>query len=395
MCPPTAHYTTSNGTLGFTSTHTTVSYLLRSGVHRAGHPWDRPHLRRGLCLKSRLASSHPLASHDATQDVHTCPRRCEVLSRRPCTAARMAEIPFSPWYGQQRSPMPRKKPDHPWRWVYREGGVRILEDDQWKRYAERLQQLLRLHQHSHIPAILTFAAGTSGIDPTAFIEWAADDRLFGTHQPERPDLAGALADVRRAFLIRQQERDGYSARDLLEEHVVFVPEVTVGYNWAPYQAEARAAVRKRGGSFEECRNVEVPPGDTPALPVGFPAFVMLRIPVSHLNQWDVGDIVDAIRQLLVEAIEECPTPAEAPGMRGAVPAERTFLVHCREEEFQRSGIGWRKPAGSGTCRLPILSGASPKGSRSTRARIRPRSTGGRSRTEFRDRCPAKPVSATH
>jgi hypothetical protein len=231
--------------------------------------------------------------------------------------------------------MPRKKPDRPWRWVCREGSIRVLEEDRWQHYAVRLRQLLALHQHSYIPAILDFASVTSAIDPVAFIEWATDDRLFGTHQPERADLASALADVRRAFLARRQERDDYSARDLLEEHVVFVPEVTAAYNWAPYHAEARAAVRKRAGSFGDCRTVELPPGDRPALPVGLPAFVTLRIPVGHLNQWDVGDIADAIRQLLVEAVKECPTPAEAPGMRGAIPAERTFLVHCREAEFQR------------------------------------------------------------
>lgn len=227
--------------------------------------------------------------------------------------------------------MPRKKAGRPWRWVYGEGGVRVLEEDRWQQYAGRLRQLLALHHHSYIRAILTFASVTSGIDPWTFVEWATDDHLYERHRPERPDLAGALADVRRAFLARREDRDDYSARDLLEEHVVFVPEVTAAYNWAPYHAEAR----KGAGSFDDCRSVELPPGARPALPVGLPAFLTLRIPVGHLNQWDVGDIADAIRQLLVEAVKECPTPAEAPGMRGAIPAERTFLVHCRENEFQR------------------------------------------------------------
>jgi hypothetical protein len=258
-----------------------------------------------------------------------------VVPNIPLKRATLRLVPISLVIRSALVDMPRKKPDRPWRWVYREGDVRVLEDDQWNRYAGRLRQLLAFHQHSYVPAILTFASVTRRIDPWTFVEWATDDQLFNKHRPERADLASALADVRRAFLVRRQERENYSARDLLEEHVVFVPEVTVGYNWSPYHAEARAAVRKEAGSFDDCRSAELPPGDSPALPVGLPAFITFRIPIGHLNQWDVGGVIDAVQDALVDAMKQCPTPAEAPGMRGAIPAERTFLVHCREAEFQR------------------------------------------------------------
>jgi DNA-directed RNA polymerase specialized sigma24 family protein len=259
--------------------------------------------------------------------------------------------------------MPRKKPDRPWRWVDREGGARVLDENRWQQYAGRLRQLLALHHHAYVPAIFAFAALSSGIDPWTFVEWATDERLFDVHRPERPELAGALADVRRAFLARRPERDDYSARDLLEEHVVFVPEVTASYNWAPYHAEARAAVRKRAGSFDDCRNVELPPGERPALPVGLPAFVTLRIPVGHLNQWDLGDLVEAMREVLSDAMRECPTRTEALRMRGAIPAERTFLVHCREEEFQRDLERYRlsQTRGLGNVQIAYLEWARIKG----------------------------------
>jgi len=52
----------------------------------------------------------------------------------------------------------------------------------------------------------------------------------------------------------------------------------------------------------------------PTLPEGVEAFLTVALPVFDLKKWDIKRVMDRVKRLVREAIVNCPTPQEAPGM---------------------------------------------------------------------------------
>lgn len=125
--------------------------------------------------------------------------------------------------------------------------------------------------------------------------------------------------------------------DLLDPGFDEAVGIGASFNWAPFTKEIREKVRARFGPdvFTKCNSVDVKNNLEPALPDGMGAVVTLRVPVGQLTTWDVKPLVRAISRVLREALKNRPTLDEAPRMTRTVPPYRAFLLHCREDEFQR------------------------------------------------------------
>lgn len=113
--------------------------------------------------------------------------------------------------------------------------------------------------------------------------------------------------------------------------------IGASFNWAPFPKEIREKVRTRFGPdvFTSCNSVEVKNSLEPALPDGIGAVVTIRVPVGQLTTWDISPLIHAIKRVLREALKNRPTLDEAPRMTRTMPPYRAFLLHCREDEFQR------------------------------------------------------------
>jgi len=114
------------------------------------------------------------------------------------------------------------------------------------------------------------------------------------------------------------------------------PQVSVSFNWAPLEPDARKKIRESCPElFAPCRKNEIDDSSSAALPSGVPAVVTFRIPVSEMKQWDIGRVTETVRKSLHVALRNRPTFKEAPEMASVVPRERAFLVNCRNKQFRR------------------------------------------------------------
>lgn len=130
----------------------------------------------------------------------------------------------------------------------------------------------------------------------------------------------------------------------------YLPKLCVAHNWGPVLREEREWLRnERGPSIfkrtderdiiteyleaEPIYDSEYEEEDTayarlvvPTLPCGVEAFLTVALPVFDLKKWDIKRIMDRIGRLIREAIVNCPTPQEAPGMLAA-DSPRILPVH--------------------------------------------------------------------
>ena len=118
----------------------------------------------------------------------------------------------------------------------------------------------------------------------------------------------------------------------------YLPQPYVAHNWGPVLREEREWFRNERGSSIFKRTDErdiiteyleaVPIYDpeheeedtiysrlvVPTLPDGVEAFLTVALPVFDLKKWDIKRVMDRVKRLVREAIVNCPTLQEAPGM---------------------------------------------------------------------------------
>ncbi len=118
----------------------------------------------------------------------------------------------------------------------------------------------------------------------------------------------------------------------------YLPKLYVTHNWGPVLREERDWFRNERGpstfkrtdkrdiitEYKEEELIYDPEyGEevahyarlaVPTLPDGVEAFLTVALPVFDLKKWDIKRVMDRVKRLVREAIVDCPTPQEAPGM---------------------------------------------------------------------------------
>ena len=207
----------------------------------------------------------------------------------------------------------------------------------WGRYESRVDQLLNLHDKAGVRAIFALAESMYSISPIILAQWATNYEVLKDHPPEDSILNRMLTDIRAVFDEKKCELGDLTWIDLLDEYVTMVPRIEVSYNWAPYDKHVRKEIGERDGVqvFKACGETEVQSDNAPALPVGIPAFVTIRIPISPMKVWGLSETVNTIAGVLREALKHCPSPEEAPRMMGTIPRKREFLMTAHAQVLEK------------------------------------------------------------
>ena len=205
------------------------------------------------------------------------------------------------------------------------------------RYESRVDQLINLHDKAGVRAIFALAESLYRISPIILAQWATNDQALEEYPPEDPILIKMLSDLRGVFEEKKQEVADLTWIDLLDEYATMVPRIEVSYNWSPYDKHVRKEIRESDGAevFKACTTTQVESDNEPALPVGIPAFVTIRIPISPMKVWGLDKMVGSLRNVLRDALRHCPSPEEAPEMMGTIPRQREFLMNVQNAVLEK------------------------------------------------------------
>jgi hypothetical protein len=217
------------------------------------------------------------------------------------------------------------------------GDIQYSVPVDWSRYQSRVETLLKLHNQVGVSSIFDIAEKWFGLSPIQLAQWATNDQALQNNLPQDKVLAAMLRDIRSVFEERKRELGPITWVHLLDEFVTMIPRIEVSYNWAPYDAHMRKEIRGRHGAkaFKACTKMEVDNGREPTLPVGIPAFVTIRVPLSPMKTWGLDQIVNQIKGVIRDALKNCPSRKEAPGMVGTIPPKREFLVNAHDSALEK------------------------------------------------------------
>lgn len=204
-------------------------------------------------------------------------------------------------------------------------------------YILRVEELLRLHDKYWVRQVFELAELLYAVSPIILAQWVTNDEALKNHPPEDSILNRMLTDIRAVFDEKKRELGDLTWIDLLDEYVTMVPRIEVSYNWAPYDKHVRKEIRDRDGVqvFKACTTTEVESDNEPALPVGIPAFVTIRIPISPMKVWGLSKTVSTVAGVLREALKHCPSPEEAPSIMGTIPRRREFLMTAHDQVLEK------------------------------------------------------------